>query len=382
MSDNYVIPMLEKAFEVLELISNTHEELSLSEISQKLDIPKTTVFRIMTTLQKWGYVEKSLEQETFRLGKILIKMGKQAASDLDIKEISLPYLDELAKETGESANLGILYQEEVLTLANAKNEPELIDEVARLLITVKSGWDAIITKVDESTDKEATEPVTLTVEMNGTTIIPANVISQLRGKNVKLILNMGNGITWTINGMDVEDTELSDIDLGVTRNTSVIPEDVVNGIRGENSSIQIELAHKGAFGFTATLSIAFDSTDAGKYANLFYYNEETGKLEYMESAQVSEDGTATLTFVHASAYSIVLSSAKMDESSITASESKGNNQANDNSKTVTTEVQATDETSGSMMVIWILLGVIVVVVIAGTTIYMKKKKDDKEENEA
>ena len=246
----------------------------------------------------------------------------------------------------------------------------------------KSGWDAIITEVDESIDEEATEPVPLTVEMNGATIIPANVISQLRGKNVKLILNMGNGITWTINGMDVEDTELSDIDLGVTRNTSVIPEDVVNGIRGENSSIQIELAHKGAFGFTATLSIAFDSTDAGKYANLFYYNEETGKLEYMESAQVSEDGTATLTFVHASAYSIVLSSAKMDESSITASESKGNNQANDNSKTVTTEVQATDETSGSMMVIWILLGVIVVVVIAGTTIYMKKKKDDKEENEA
>lgn len=246
----------------------------------------------------------------------------------------------------------------------------------------KSGWDAIITEVDESIDEEATEPVPLTVEMNGATIIPANVISQLRGKNVKLILNMGNGITWTINGMDVEDTELSDIDLGVTRNTSVIPEDVVNGIRGENSSIQIELAHKGAFGFTATLSIAFDSTDAGKYANLFYYNEETGKLEYMESAQVSEDGTATLTFVHASAYSIVLSSAQMDESSITASESRGNNQANDNSKTVTTQVQATDETSGSMMVIWILLGVIVVVVVAGTTIYMKKKKDDKEENEA
>jgi len=35
------------------------------------------------------------------------------------------------------------YMTKQLTLANAKNEPELIDEVARLLITVKSGWDAI-----------------------------------------------------------------------------------------------------------------------------------------------------------------------------------------------------------------------------------------------
>lgn len=133
MSDNYVIPMLEKAFEVLELISNPHEELSLSEISQKLDIPKTTVFRLMTTMKKWGYVEKSMEQETFRLGKILIKMGKQAASDLDIKEISLPYLNELAKETGESTNLGILYQDEVLTLANAKGEDFYL--ISRLIPT-------------------------------------------------------------------------------------------------------------------------------------------------------------------------------------------------------------------------------------------------------
>ena len=35
------------------------------------------------------------------------------------------------------------YMTKQLTLANAKNDPELIDEVARLLITVKSGWDAI-----------------------------------------------------------------------------------------------------------------------------------------------------------------------------------------------------------------------------------------------
>ena len=243
----------------------------------------------------------------------------------------------------------------------------------------KSGWEVIMTEIEETSNEVNQEPVTMTVEMNGATTIPANVIATLRGKNINLVLDMGDGIIWTINGMDVSDAQLFDIDLGVTRNTDVIPEDVVDGIRGDNNSIQIELAHNGAFGFGATLIIAFEEGDAGKFANLFYYNEETGKLEYMESAQVEEDGKATLTFVHASAYTIVLSNEAMDEGTV-ASVTDTANQTQDSTQAVSNEVQATDETSGSMMAIWILLGIIVVVVIGGTTIYMRRKTG-KEEDE-
>ena len=56
------------------------------------------------------------------------------------------------------------------------------------------------------------------------------------------------------------------------------------------------------------------------------------------------------------------------------------NQTQDSTQAVSNEVQATDETSGSMMAIWILLGIIVVVVIGGTTIYMRRKTG-KEEDE-
>lgn len=243
----------------------------------------------------------------------------------------------------------------------------------------KSGWEVIMTEIEETSNEVNQEPVTITVEMNGATTIPANVIATLRGKNINLVLDMGDGIIWTINGMDVSDAQLFDIDLGVTRNTDVIPEDVVDGIRGDNNSIQIELAHNGAFGFGATLTIAFEEGDAGKFANLFYYNEETGKLEYMESAQVEEDGKATLTFVHASAYTIVLSNEAMDEGTVDSVTDTAN-QTQDSTQAVSNEVQATDETSGSMMAIWILLGIIVVVVIGGTTIYMRRKTG-KEEDE-
>lgn len=122
MSDKYMIPMLERAFEILEYMYTVNEELSLSTISQELDIPKTTVFRIILTMEKWGYVEKVDNQEKYRLGKALIKIGRQAASGIDIKDIAMPYLTELSKEVGESTNLGILYEDQVLSLGSSEGE--------------------------------------------------------------------------------------------------------------------------------------------------------------------------------------------------------------------------------------------------------------------
>ena len=122
MTDKYMIPMLEKAFEILEYMSKKNQEYSLSEMAHDLDIPKTTVFRIVTTMQKWGYLEKTMDQEKYRLGKSLIKMGLCAASGIDITDIATPHINKLSREVGESTNLGILYENEVLTIANAKGE--------------------------------------------------------------------------------------------------------------------------------------------------------------------------------------------------------------------------------------------------------------------
>lgn len=245
----------------------------------------------------------------------------------------------------------------------------------------KSGWEAIMAEIEASSSKAMQELVTMTVKMNGATKVPANVLDTLRGSNINLILDMGDGIIWTIHGMDVSEAQLFDIDLGVTRNTSVIPEDVVNSIRGENNNISIELAHNGAFGFGATLTIAFDEEEIGKFANLFYYNEETGKLEYMESTQVGEDKKAVLTFVHASAYTIVLSNEVMDESALAYTTDTSLNQIQESTQVEITQEQTTKDTKGGMIAIWILLGIIGVVVIGGTTIYIERNQASKEEDE-
>ena len=59
-----------------------------------------------------------------------------------------------------------------------------------------------------------------------------------------------------------------------------IPVDVINNVTGERNSMNPLLAYDGEFGFTATLTINMESKNTGLYANMFYYNEQTGKLEF------------------------------------------------------------------------------------------------------
>ncbi len=75
---------------------------------------------------------------------------------------------------------------------------------------------------------------------------------------------------------------------------------------GEKYSIQLSLAHEGEFGFTAVLFLNLGKENAGLTANLYYYNESSGELEFICADKVDEDGTVSLTFTHASDYVIVV----------------------------------------------------------------------------
>lgn len=167
----------------------------------------------------------------------------------------------------------------------------------------KSGWEAVTAQIDSARDGD-----TVTVEMNGATTVPSGVFEHLKGRDVKVLFNMGDGITWTVNGKDVTEIK-GDINLGVTLGGEAgkaIPVDVINSVTGEHYSVNLTLAYNGEFGFTATLTLNMKAENAGKYANLFYYNPTDNKLEFVSFGQVGNDGNVTLTFTHASDYTIVL----------------------------------------------------------------------------
>ncbi|MDD3368503.1 MAG: hypothetical protein PHP50_06365 [Lachnospiraceae bacterium] len=215
-------------------------------------------------------------------------------------------------------------------------------------------------------------PLEVTVNINGATELPSEIISLIEGKNIDLTLEMGEGILWIINGNSVTGTDMGNIDLGVNKNSSTIPVDVINEVTGERYSMQIEIAHDGDFGFTATLSVNMEEKNAGYYANLFYYDEEVDALEFVSYAQIDPEGNAALEFTHASAYTIVVSAEPMNADDLTSEtkETTGDTDAENPS----TGIQMNNGADGSNMTLWIVIAVAVVLVLAGLGVFVANKK--------
>lgn len=173
----------------------------------------------------------------------------------------------------------------------------------------KEGWTAI---KDEVANASAGEQIS--VEMNGASVVPGDVLDSVKGQDVTISFDMGGGIVWTVNGRDVTADHANDVDFSVQTGTSHIPQDMVDQVAGNRPTMQLSLAHSGDFGCSAVLTINVGAAYAGLDANLYYYNENAGGLEYVTGHQINEDGITSLTFTHASDYIIVVNKDATGES--------------------------------------------------------------------
>lgn len=232
----------------------------------------------------------------------------------------------------------------------------------------KEGWDVIKPQLEEAKSGD-----TVTVVMNGTTVVPKDVIDSIKGKDTTLVLDMGNGLSWKIYGKDITDAA-GDIDFDVTVGADAgksIPVDVINNVTGEHSSLNLTLAYDGEFGFTATLTVNMESKNAGLYANLFYYNEQTGELEFISAGQIDPDGNVELVFTHASDYTIVVDAKIMSD----------NGQA-DNKSDETIPAPKTDDSTSKYAwnnTIIIIIGICIILNVFGAVFYVRKKSGSEEE---
>ena len=234
----------------------------------------------------------------------------------------------------------------------------------------KEGWDVIKPQLGEAKSGDS-----VTVAMNGTTVVPKDVIDSIKDKDTTLVLDMGNGLSWKINGKDITDAA-GDIDFGVTVGADAgksIPVDVIDNVTGERSSMNLTLAYDGEFGFTATLTINMESKNAGLYANLFYYNEQTGELEFISAGQIDADGNAELAFTHASDYTIVIDTAVMNDEIVTSTEST------ETSGDETIQASKEDDVKADTWnPIIIIIGICIVLAVLGAVIFVRKKSHSEE----
>lgn len=248
--------------------------------------------------------------------------------------------------------------------------------------------------VSHSADSVTTHQVT--IDMKETSVLYEETIASIRGKDIDIILNMGNSISWIINGSNIVADEANGIDMGVSVNMKSIPEELM--VQAANMSetgtiIELSLAHNGSLDFKPVLTVNTASDNAGRTASLFYYNPEKNQLEFIEETEVTESGDICFTFSHASDYAVIISDTSLTATKVIApvntTQDTDNTGSADNDENAMTagslDAEATKDSSqegfltpSALFIIGIILLVVVAIVL--TALYLWKSKETYEDD--
>src|SRR5690625_2879324 len=148
-----------KAMFLLDLFIE-EEELSLQEITEKANLPKPMVYRLLTTLESGGllYKEKSGPHDSrYGLGLKLLELGQLVSERLELREIALPFMEKLAKELNEVVHLVIVNHSEATYIerVNSRRALSLHTKIGRSTpLYVGSGPKLLLAFLSEEEQNE------------------------------------------------------------------------------------------------------------------------------------------------------------------------------------------------------------------------------------
>lgn len=157
--DRYLVKPLSKALRVLQNLCESPSPLTLKDITQLSEIPKSTVYRYLVTMQKYDVVSYDPRTETYSPGLGLWWLMQTADPFANLRQIGRPQRQKLMKKFNETVNLGVLTGSQVLYLEIIESTRSLRmqarpgdrDEVhstalgrALLAFRPRNQWDSII----------------------------------------------------------------------------------------------------------------------------------------------------------------------------------------------------------------------------------------------
>ncbi|MBC7224453.1 MAG: IclR family transcriptional regulator [Anaerolineae bacterium] len=105
-----------RAARLLKTFSRERPELGITELANLLNLPPSSVYRLVSSLESEGLMEQDPTTGKYRLSLELFLLGAQVLNQVGLGESSLPFLRRLAEESGETVNMGILRNGRVVYL--------------------------------------------------------------------------------------------------------------------------------------------------------------------------------------------------------------------------------------------------------------------------
>ena len=116
--------VLHKTLDILERIKTTEGGYKLAELARKVELPKATVYRILSTLEGRGYLDRSADG-SYRLAKKLFELQRTVPLEQTLHRVSQAVMERLAASCKETVNLGIVDAGEVVVI-NTVESPQAV----------------------------------------------------------------------------------------------------------------------------------------------------------------------------------------------------------------------------------------------------------------
>lgn len=123
---------LRKMVAVLECFSPAERSLTLGDITRKIDLPKSTLHRLLASLREVGFVEQDGDRERYRLGLRLFRLGSIVLANLDLPGEAQPFVRRLARISGEGVHLCVFDGQKMVTIDHREPDGRSADWVTTI----------------------------------------------------------------------------------------------------------------------------------------------------------------------------------------------------------------------------------------------------------
>lgn len=122
------VQSVERAIAILKAFSLERVEIGVTELSQRLDLHKSTTYRLLTSLQREGLVEENPITRKYRLGMALATLGGLVLQHLDVTQAARPLMRSLAETTQETIILAVRDRDETVNVAQVPS-PQTVKHI-------------------------------------------------------------------------------------------------------------------------------------------------------------------------------------------------------------------------------------------------------------
>lgn len=146
-----------RAMAVLHAFDAARPELGVTELSRRIDLDKSTVYRLLSALQQGGLIEQNPATTKYHLGFGLLRLAGLAQQNLDLPHIARPHLQELADLTQETVNLSVMTADDKIINIDGVTSPHRVRNVGwigrEMPIHAVSGGKVILAFLPEKVDQ-------------------------------------------------------------------------------------------------------------------------------------------------------------------------------------------------------------------------------------